>query len=70
MRIHRREQAVHAAEHELTRFILDLVKKHELTEGEQLRVVNAAASSYIGGMAKYMIRDERHGDPSKPGGIE
>ncbi len=70
MRIHPRDILVRHAENELREALADLVKKHALTEAEALRVVNAALSDWVAGVAKYAIRGERHGDPSKPGGIE
>lgn len=47
-----------------------MTEKHGLTEAEKLRVVNAIASDWIAGVAKYAIRDERHGNTSTPGGLE
>ena len=70
MRIHPREERCHKAENELRESLLEIVQKHELTEAEALRVVNAALSGWVGSVAKYAIREERHGDPSKPGGVE
>lgn len=70
MRIHPREEQTRKAENELRSAILDIVQKHKLTEGEALRVVNEACSSWIAGVAKYAIREERHGDATKPGGLE
>lgn len=68
-RIHPREARCRDAELELDGFVLDLVKKHALTEGEALRVVAASAHRWVASVAKYMIREERHGDPEKPGGL-
>lgn len=70
MRIHEREQRTRAAALELSGAILDIVKKHDLSEGETIRVVAGEMSNYLQSIAKYMIRDERHGDPEKPGGLE
>ena len=52
------------------RFILDWHQKHELTEGETPRVFVSLINRELGGMAKYQIRMERHGDPDKEGGLE
>lgn len=71
MKLHPREASVHAAENELRGLVLEVVQKHELTEGEALRVVFAALGSWVQMAAKYMIREERHpGQPDKPGGFE
>lgn len=70
MKIHQREQTVRAAELELRCAINDTIKKHKLTSGESLRVVITIAYEWIGNMARYAIREERHGDSDKPGGLE
>jgi hypothetical protein len=70
MKIHPREVAVKAAELDIKRAIEEAVKKHGLTSGEELHAVNAAASGWIAGIAKYAIREERHpGEPDRPGGL-
>jgi hypothetical protein len=65
--MHSRETVVREAELKLKRALLEAIK--DLTEAEGLRVVNAVMSSHIGSVAKYAIREERHGDPEKPGGL-
>jgi len=68
-RVHQREKLVHQAEMKLNGTLLEVV--HDLTEGEQIKVVTKVLSDWLLGMAKYMIRDERHpGEPDKPGGLE
>jgi hypothetical protein len=69
MRIHPREQRVTRAQHELLQAFLDLKTRHDLTEAEALRVINAVASDWIAGVAKYAIREERHGNGQTPGGL-
>ncbi len=69
MRLHPREMVVRQAKCDLLNAILDVVAKHELTEGEQLSVVAGELSSWVMGVAKYAIREERHGDPEKCGGL-
>lgn len=70
-RIHPREAIVRKAEGELKDVLLDAVKKHDLTEGEALRVACAVFADWVASTAKYMIREERHpGDPNTPGGLE
>lgn len=64
-RVHPREARTREAENELNAFVLDLVKKHQLSEGESLRVVTSAFHSWASGVAKYMIRDERRPHPKK-----
>ncbi len=69
MRIHPREERVRKAENELRELLCSITEKHELTEAEKLRVINAIASDWIAGVAKYAIREERHGDANTPGGL-
>lgn len=68
-RIHPREFVVREAENKLRGQLLDAVKEFELTEGEQLRVISEVYSNWIASMAKYIIRDERHGNTDTPGGL-
>lgn len=65
--IHPREHAVRAAEIKLREAIATATAG--LTEAEALRAVNAVASEWIATCARYAIREERHGDTSKPGGL-
>lgn len=66
MKIHPREKIVNAAEAAVRLAIASATR--ELTTAETLRVVCSILSSEIGGIAKYSIREERHGDVDKPGG--
>ena len=66
---HEREPIVRKAESELDTALLDIIERHALTPGETLRIVNAFASSYVSNLAKHWIRDERHGDTNKAGGM-
>jgi hypothetical protein len=66
-RIHEREQIVKDAERAIARAIDEAVKG--LTTAEGLRAVNTACADWIGGIARYAIRIERHGDAEKPGGV-
>lgn len=59
---------VREAEVQLRTAVLKILEG--LTEAEGLRVVNAVLSSHVGSVAKYAIREERHGDLDKPGGLE
>lgn len=68
MRRHPREKRCVEAEVALSSAILDITQKYDLTEAESLRVVNAACSSWVGNLAKYSIREERHGNTDTPGG--
>lgn len=70
MKIHKREAFYSKAKIELTNSILKIEKDFELTEMELLRLVNDCASSTIASIAKFAIRNERHGDCNKLGGIE
>ena len=67
-RIHPREQPCQRARLEIEQAIADAVKKHNLTTAEQLRIVNAVCSDWIGGVAKWAIRYDRHDRGDKPGG--
>lgn len=60
--IHPREERVRAAEHELLVTLIKLKERHDLTEAEALRVVNAVCSDWIAGVAKHSIRAERETD--------
>lgn len=70
MKIHRREIRCRAAESDLRNAIGELSDKHDLTGAEMLRIVNAVLSDYIASIAKYDIRQERHGNTDTPGGLE
>ena len=66
--IHPRESAVKKAELSIRTYILETCK--DLSEGEELQVLSNVLSSCFGGIAKYMIREERHpGEPDKPAGL-
>lgn len=68
-RRHPRELIVEKAVRDLKEQLCNVIREAELTEGEQLRVCTEVYSNWVGGMAKYIIRDERHGNTSKPGGL-
>jgi hypothetical protein len=71
MRLHPREAIVKKAESELREKMIEIVMRSELTEGESLSVVIHVMGDWLSGIAKYMIREERHpGEPNKPGGLE
>jgi methyl coenzyme M reductase gamma subunit len=67
-RIHPRESMVRAAESRVRNALAN--ETHGLTEGERLRVIAAVFGDAVGSIAKLAIREERHGDPDKPGGEE
>jgi hypothetical protein len=68
-RTHPREQLVREAERDLEDAFTETVKKHELTNGEQLRVLASVFGNRVARVAKYAIRHERHGRGDKPGGL-
>lgn len=70
MRLHPREHATDMAELALAEVMYAELDKHDLTGGEWLRVVHGAYNRVMSGFVKGVIRDERHGDPDKPGGLE
>ena len=64
LKLHPRTTIVEKADSELSRLLLDLVKKHDLTYGEIFALISRQISEY----AKYQIRTERHpDDPEKKG---
>lgn len=65
--IHQRERIVTEAKLKVSKAFDEATK--DLTDGERLQIAAQVFSSYVGDTAKYMIRMERHGDPSKPGGF-
>jgi hypothetical protein len=70
VKLHPREERTRTAANELATFLVNLVKKHGLTEGEALRVVSGELGAWVGDVAKWMIRGERHpDDPDQPGGL-
>jgi hypothetical protein len=71
-RLHPREEIVTRAQIDLTAAVLAWREEHaELTPWELVRVLSGVLDSQLGGVAKYMIRAERHpDDPDKPGGWE
>ena len=70
LRLHERELLVRKAEGEVRAAFLDALRKHDLTGGEELRVVSSVLADYLQTFAKYAIREERHGDASKAGGLQ
>jgi len=66
-RIHEREKLVTAAEIELRKATMKAAE--DLTQGEYLRVLVNVLAGVISSIAKYAIREERHGDPDTPGGL-
>lgn len=67
-KLHEREQRVRAAASELRSNVFELGK--ELTTGEYLRILADVFGGEIASIAKYAIREERHGDQGIPGGLE
>jgi hypothetical protein len=69
-RIHHRERQVTEARLEVERVFLEAIEKYDLTNGEQLRVVAELFSHTANGIARHMIREERHPGEDRPGGLE
>lgn len=69
-RIHPREEIVTKAEMDLHGAVLDVLKRYDLTTAESIRVLTEAFSAQLHSIAKFCIRQERHGDADKPGGFE
>lgn len=72
MRIHPREIEIDKASAKLKMDILEAVAElpDDLTDGEYVKIINGISYELIAGWAKYKIREERHGDPDKEGGLE
>lgn len=66
MKIHKREQIVADARADVAIAISKAFQKHGVTYGEATQILAAE----LAGLAKYQIREERHSDASKPGGVE
>lgn len=63
--MHPREVVVRTAELEIDQAVAAVIKTHALTYGEVFRILAALVAS----SAKYLIREERHGDAETPGGV-
>lgn len=70
MKLHQRETLVREVKNKLSRAFLDTFRDVELTNAEELKIVNEVSSDWIGSILKYQIRDERHGNTDTPGGLE
>lgn len=67
-KIHHREMLVRDAELKIHIVLSEATKG--LTSAEVVRVVTSATSTFLLSFTKYLIREERHGDTDKPGGLE
>jgi len=67
MELHEREKMVKEIEWDIGDVIAE--KTRELTTGEAIRVFCSLFNGQISTIAKYMIREERHGESDKPGGL-
>jgi hypothetical protein len=66
LKVHPREMTVRKAESELSEFMLDNEKWKELTLVEQQSVL----LGMVAVCNKYLLRIDRHGDDTKPSGLE
>lgn len=66
---HPREKVVRKASIEARVAVDEILRKHGITDGEETRVILAIVNDFIGGMARHMIRMERHGNADEPGGL-
>lgn len=64
-KIHPRQKIVREATNEINTSLFSIIDKHGITDGEVLNIL----SSFLSTQAKYMIRQERHQDTNKPGGL-
>ena len=67
---HPRSRLCRDAEQDVLAALHAAISTYKLTPLEQMRLVNKVSSDFIGGVLKYAIRRERHGDTDKPGDIE
>ena len=72
MRLHPREELVRDSRLELMNRLADWNEKHteELTEVEWIQIITSCFSWEMSTFCKFAIREERHGDADKPGGLE
>jgi len=71
-RLHKREKPVKEAELALRERLLNWEKDwiEKLTTAEYLSVLVRVLSETLQSILKYAIRQERHGNTNKPGGLE
>lgn len=69
MRIHPRQKLLKEAESIIAAAILNVVVNGKLTGAEYVQVLTKVFSESILDHTKYEIREERHGDKEKPGGL-
>jgi len=63
IKIHERHFIVADAQNEIAKLLLDVEQKYDLTYAETVGILAGQLAS----LTKYAIREERHGDASKPG---
>jgi hypothetical protein len=63
--IHERHFIVADAQNAIAKLLLDVEKKYDLTYAEMVGIL----AGQLAAMTKYAIREERHGDASKPGDV-
>lgn len=71
MKLHEREKLIREAEFALKSALIDWSSSFgdKITFAEEIRIVSGELGGWLGSAAKYAIREERHGDTSKPGGL-
>ena len=69
LRTHERELPTNIAQNELVIAIVNELEKHDLTDGEYIRVISDVFHTLLSDWAKYQIREERHGNRDSLGGI-
>jgi hypothetical protein len=71
MKLHEREKLTREASASLKESMIAWAKQYgeRLTFAEEIKIVTSELSDWILVLTKYAIRDERHGDTSKPGGL-
>ncbi len=65
MKRHERDVHVRKASLQIEMKISDMAREYDLTDVEVLQML----VSYQQSTLKYMLREERHGDRDKPGGL-
>lgn len=69
MKVHPREAIVEGARRRIELAVAEVFQQAKLTTAEQIRVITAVMAGELQGIAKYAIRQERHGDSDTPGGL-
>ena len=65
-KLHSRERKTDLAHCEVSTALIAIRQKYDLTATEELQILTMEMQTIL----KYCLREERHGDASKPAGLE